>query len=241
LTVVPNLRTHVRIMRTKYGANALFPRTRTQILSALLMNPKRSWFLSDLARHLGVPKTSLQRELLNLEGAGIILREVDGRQVYYRANPNCPFLPELQGLLAKTAGFVDVIREALESVKGRITVAFLYGSIARGEEVAESDVDLMVVGNVGLSGLAHIIRRARVRLAREVNPTVFTPDEFASKAKEKGFVRAVLDKPKLFVVGDEDVLEKSLGATPGGAGAGGAGGSRSAEEARRPRDRRRIR
>jgi DNA-binding transcriptional ArsR family regulator len=227
-------------MRTKRGADALFPRTRKEILSALVMNPKRSWFLSDLARHLRSPKTSLQRELANLEGAGIILREVEGRQVYYRANPACPFLPELQGLLAKTAGLVDVIRDGLRSVKRRIEVAFLYGSVAKGEEVAESDVDLMVVGTVGLSGIALAIRRIRERLSREVNPTVFTSEEFRSKAREGGFVRGVLDKPKLFVVGSEDDLERTLGPAPGRKGSRDQRRDRGSEAARSTRDRRRV-
>ncbi len=204
-------------MRTKRGADALFSRTRTQILSTLLLRPGRSWFLSDLARHLEVPKTSLQRELANLEGAGIIIRETQGRQVYYAANPVCPFLPELQGLLAKTVGLVDVLREALQRLEGRISVAFLYGSVARGEHVAESDVDIMVVGDIGLADLAIPIRAARQRLAREVNPTVFSPQEFAAKATEAGFVRAVLEKPKIFIIGSDDALEKTLGAASGGA------------------------
>jgi len=164
------------------------------------MRPKRSWFLSDLSRHLRVQKTSLQRELANLEGAGIILREVQGRQVYYRANPACPFLSELQGLLAKTAGLLDVAREGLRRFEKRISFAFSYGSVGRGEEVAESDVDLMVVGKVGLSDLAISIKKMREQLSREVNPTVFSSEEFAAKAKKDGFIRAVLDKPKLFVV-----------------------------------------
>lgn len=202
-------------MRTKRGADALFSRTRTQILSTLLLRPGRSWFLSDLARHLKVPKTSLQRELANLEGAGIIIRETQGRQVYYAANPTCPFLPELQGLLAKTAGLVDVLREALKPLSGRISVAFVYGSVARGEEVAESDVDLLIIGDVGLADLAMPIRDARQRLAREVNPTVMSTREFVAKATEPGFVRAVLEKPKIFIIGSDDALEKTLGAAPG--------------------------
>jgi predicted nucleotidyltransferase len=173
------------------------------------MRPKRSWFLSDLSRHLRTPKTSLQRELANLEGAGIILREVQGRQVYYRANPACPFLPELQGLLAKTAGLVDVIRGGLRKLEKRIAFAFIFGSVARAEEVAESDVDLMVVGDVGLSDLALPIRRMREALSREVNPTVFSKEEFAAKAKVPGFVRTFLDKPKLFIVGTAHALERT--------------------------------
>ncbi len=225
--------------RTRRGADALFPKVRKQILSALLMSPKRSWFLSDLARHLRTPKTSLQRELANLEGAGIIVRDVQGRQVYYRANPSCPFLPELQGLFAKTAGLVDVIRDSLAKLDGRIQLAFLYGSVAKGEEVTESDVDLMVIGKVGLADLAMPMRAAREQLSRDVYPTVFSLQEFVSKAGEAGFVRTVLDGPKLFIVGSEDVLEKALGTAARGSAEGHTVRDKNAAGNRRSRTRRR--
>jgi len=185
--------------------DALFPRIRKQILALLLMQPARSWYLSDLARRLEVPKTSLQRELSNLKGAGIVRRRVEGKQVYFQADPDCPFLPELRGLMTKTAGLVDVIRAALSPFKKRIVFAFIYGSVGRGEEESGSDVDLMVTGDVGLSELALPLRKAGERLAREVKPTVFSLREFAAKARTgEGFVHALLDKPKLFVVGSED-------------------------------------
>jgi DNA-binding transcriptional ArsR family regulator len=199
------------------------------------MQPARSWYLSDLARHLRVPKTSLQRELSNLEGAGIVRRRVEGRHVYFQADPDCPFLPELRGLMSKTAGLVDVIRAALSPLKSRIAFAFVYGSVGRGEEEPGSNVDLMVVGRVGLTDLALPIRKTRERLAREVHPTVFSSAEFAAKARNgEGFVHSVLDKPKLFVVGTEHDLEGPLGPEardpreghpPGGRGSQGARGA----------------
>jgi len=204
------------------------------------MQPSRSWYLSDLALHLDTPKTSLQRELANLEGAGIIRRRVIGRQVHYQADPACPFLPELQGLLAKTSGLVDVMKDALNRRRSRVSFAFIYGSVARGEEVAESDVDLLVVGEVGLSDLALPIRQARERLGREVNPTVMSPEEFAVKAGEKGFVRTILDRPKLFVVGDDDVVERTLGTAPRRSGKDDARRNRVAEGPRSTRDRGRV-
>ena len=229
-------------MRTRRGADALFPGIRKQILAALFMQAARSWYLSDLARHLKVPKTSLQRELSNLEGAGIVRRRVEGRQVYFQADPDCPFLPELRGLMTKTAGLVDVIRAALSPLKDRIDLAFVYGSVGRGEEEPGSDVDLMVVGKVGLSELALPIRRLRERLAREVNPTVFSPDEFAAKARSReGFIHAVLDKPKLFVLGTEGDVEGTLGPeardsreahSPGARGSQGARGAGPRRRAR---------
>src|SRR5689334_19414821 len=131
-------------MRTKRGVDALIPTVRKRILALVVLQPRHSWYGSELARRLKLPKTSLQRELVNLVQAGILLRRGEGKHVYYQADPDCPILPELQGLMAKTAGLADVVREALSPMASRISFAFIYGSIARGEELTTSDVDLMV-------------------------------------------------------------------------------------------------
>jgi predicted nucleotidyltransferase len=137
---------------------------------------------------------------------------VEGKQVYYQADPESPFLPELQGLMAKTAGLVDVIRDAINPAARRIAVAFVYGSVARAKELSTSDVDLMVVGDVGLKDLALSLRDARTRLAREINVSVHSPEEFVKKARTgNNFVSTVLDEPKLFVIGTKDDLEGIAG------------------------------
>ena len=157
-------------MHKKRALDSLFPRTRQAILTATLLQPDRWWYLSDLAKHLWVPPSSLQRELAALMGAEILRRRRDGNRVYFQANPDCPFLPELQGLLVKTAGMVDVLREALAPFQTRIDWAFIYGSVARAEELATSDVDLMIIGTVGLADLAPALRRAEKRLSRADQP-----------------------------------------------------------------------
>jgi predicted nucleotidyltransferase len=214
--------------RTRQGVDALFPQIRKRILAALLMQPDRTWFASDLARHLRVPKTSLQRELANLHSAGIIQRRVEGRHVYYKAETQNPLFPELQGLMAKTAGLVDVVRQSLRPLGKRIDFAFIYGSVARAEEGPTSDVDLVVVGNVGLSDLALLLRKAARTLSREVNPSVYTRDEFKRRASGESFVSALLDRERLFVVGTENDLEEALGRTTGRARAGPRRGARQA-------------
>ena len=161
-------------MRMKRALDSLFPRTRQAILTATLLQPDQWWYLSDLAKHLGVPPSSLQRELTALVGADILRRRRDGNRVYFQANPDCPFLPELQGLLVKTAGLTDVLRDALTPFQTRLHWAFLYGSVARAEERATSDVDLMLIGTVGLADLAPVLRRAEQRLRRVINPTLYT-------------------------------------------------------------------
>ena len=176
----------------------------------MLLWPEREWYRSELARELGVPASSLQRPLGALVESGVLRGRQDGNRVYYQADASNPVFPELRGLLAKTSGLVDVLREALASVRPRIRVAFIYGSIASGEENASSDVDLLVVGDVGLADLALPLRKAAARLGREVNPTVYSEREFTEKLRTKHrFLHSVLDKPKLFVVGREDDLGRA--------------------------------
>ena len=146
---------------------------------------------------------SLQRELAALVEAGILRQRRDGNRMYFQPNPNCPFLAELQGLMLKTVGLVDVLQEALDPFTDRIDWAFVYGSMARSEELASSDVDLMIIGRVGLADITPALRRAEGRLNRLVNPTLYSREEFATKlAAGHAFLRAVLDGEKLFILGD---------------------------------------
>jgi hypothetical protein len=165
-----------------------------------------------LAHRLGVPSSSLQRELHDLSEAGILKTHRQGRMVYYQANRDSPVFPDLRGLLLKTAGLVDVLTQALRPVATKITTAFVYGSIAAGSEESDSDIDLMVVGQVLPEDLAVPLRRAREPLGREINPTVYTPAEFDRKrAANDPFLQQVLDKPRLVVLGNKDELGNVAG------------------------------
>jgi predicted nucleotidyltransferase len=198
-------------MRKKSALDALFPRTRQAVLAATLMGPAREWSLSDLARHLKVPPSSLQRELAGLVGAGILRRREDGYRTFYQAETNSPIFDDLHGLLLKTAGLREVLAESLERFRDRIQVAFVYGSVARHEEHAASDVDLMVIGSLGLAELATALKEAESRLLRPVNPSVSTAEEVARKlAHGHHFLETVLGQEKLFLLGDSDVLEVAL-------------------------------
>jgi len=202
-------------MRTSWPIDALFPGTRQEILAATLMHPDRWWYLSDLARHLGRRPSSLQRELAALTDAGILRRRRDGNRVYFRADPDCPFLVELQGLMTKTAGLVDVLRESLEPFAGSIDWAFVHGSVARREVLSSSDVDLMVVGRVGLADLAPALRDAERRLNRPVNPSVYTRQELAKKlADGHHFLTSVIDGEKVDVLGNANELAGASGSGP---------------------------
>src|SRR5215510_4172165 len=159
-------------MRKKRALDSLFPQTRQAVLIATLLQPNRWWYLSDLAKHLGVSPSSLQRELAALVSADILRQRRDGNRVYFQANPDCPFLPELQGLLVKTTGMLDILREALTPFANRLHWAFIYGSVAHAEELATSDVDLMIIGKLGLAELAPALRHTEKRLSRAVIPAV---------------------------------------------------------------------
>ncbi len=197
-------------MRKKSLVSALFPKTRRAVLATTLMHPERWWFLADLARQIGVPPSSLQREMESLVEAGILLRRQEGKQVYFKPDPDCPILGELQGIITKTLGLVDVLRQTLAPFKKAIKLAFVYGSIARCEELSESDVDLMIVGNVGLADLSQAIHKAQEWLAREVNPTLCSPQEFAEKLKQgHHFLTTVLAGEKLFILGSKDDLAEA--------------------------------
>jgi len=130
-----------------------------------------------------------------------------GRQKHYRANPLCPIHDELRGIARKTAGLTDILREVLAPLSGRIVVAFVYGSQASGMSRAASDVDLMVVGKAGFGEVVAALQPAQEKLGREINSTVYSEAEFSTRLHEgHHFVKAVVEGPKLFVVGDEREL-----------------------------------
>jgi predicted nucleotidyltransferase len=199
-------------MRKTSPLDALFPKTRQGILAATLMQPQKAWYASELARRMGVPSSSLQRELRNLTTAGILNAHRQGRMTYFQANADSPFFPELRSLLTKTAGLVDVLAAALFPLRHRIQTAFVYGSMAAGKELSDSDVDLMIVGDISPTELAVPLRRATDLLGRPVNPTVYGLAEFDRKrAARDAFLTRVLDKPRLFVVGNANALGKAAG------------------------------
>ena len=199
-------------MRKLRTLDALLPKTRQGILAATLVQPEKAWYASELAHRLGVPSSSLQRELHDLSEVGILKTYQQGRMVYYQANRDSPVFLDLRGLLLKTAGLVDVLAQALKPVAAKVATAFVYGSIAAGREESDSDIDLMVVGQVSPEDLALPLRRARESLGREINPTVYTPAEFQRKhAANDPFLKQVMDKPRLVVLGNKDELGKVAG------------------------------
>jgi len=194
----------------KSPLDALLPRSRRGILCVLLSGPAGGLHLSELARRLGVPPSSLQRELAGLCSAGILVSRRDGNRVTYAPDEDCPFLPELRGLIRKTAGLAEVQREALEPLRARIQVAFVYGSMARGAEASGSDVDLLVIGAVTPHEVSRALAASRSTLGREVNASMFTPEEFVQRVREKrAFPCHPLEGNKVFVLGTAHGLKFS--------------------------------
>lgn len=192
--------------------DVLFPKTRQALLSAILLRPEKWWYLTDLAKHLGVRPSSLQRELASLVSGDLLVSRRDGNRVYYKVNPDCPVLQELQVLFVKTAGIADVVESSVKKFSDKIAVAFIYGSIARGEELSTSDVDLMIVGTVRLSDLVPSLKKAEKSLEREVNPTVYSTAEFSQKLKaEDAFIETVMADKKIFLEGNEHELQALAG------------------------------
>jgi DNA-binding transcriptional ArsR family regulator len=197
----------VRILRTSPLLNALVSNTKQQILAATLLQPERSWYLVELARHLRLRPSSLQRELRQLTEAGILTRRRDGNRVYFQADRACPVFPELAQILFKTVGVVEAIRKALEPLHDEIYIAFIYGSIATSTERSVSDIDLMVIGSAQLSRVAPLLRDLERQVGRPINPTVYGRDEFRKLVQgENHFLRSVLRSGPLFIKGGPDEL-----------------------------------
>jgi predicted nucleotidyltransferase len=182
------------------------------ILGATVLRPDREWYLSDLAAHLGVAPSSLQRTLVDLTRAGILSRRANGNRVYYRPDPACPILPELAAILTKTAGIAEPLREALTPFADRILVAFIHGSVAEEREHSGSDVDLIIIGEVPGADLSFALRPLHERLGREVNFTRYTPKEFRAKVADgQHFLTSVLQKQRIFLIGGENELVEVAG------------------------------
>ncbi len=190
-------------------ARVLFGRTRSAVLALLYGHAERSFYTRQIAREVVASVGAVQRELENLSKVGLIVRNPVGNQVFYQANRDAPVFLEMRALVNKTVGVFNVLRSALEVLSRRIVVAFVYGSVARGEETAQSDIDVMVVGDAGLDDVLSRLSKVEKAIGRSINPTVYSLAEFKSKlANGNHFLDAVLKGKKVFLQGDEDELRK---------------------------------
>jgi predicted nucleotidyltransferase len=197
-------------MRKSPVLNALFPAVRQEILAATLLSPEKSWYLSELASHLCTSPSSLQRELDSLTKSGVLDRREDGRRTYYKAQTASPVFHELRQLFSKTAGIVPTLESEIGQFGEKIKWAAIYGSIARGEEQAQSDVDLLIVGQVALADLVPALRRVERQFDREVNVTRYSETEFRQKLRSGDhFLKSVIEGKLIVLMGSLNELEKA--------------------------------
>jgi predicted nucleotidyltransferase len=208
LDYLRNMRKYKRNMRTESTLSALISPTRQAILAATFLRPEKSWYLSELATHLGTRSSSLQRDVDSLVRVGILEKRIDGRRSYIKANEGSPIFPEIRGLVEKTSGIIPMLQEAVGKLGKKIRWGFIYGSLARGEEGARSDVDLMLIGTVSTMNVAPVLRRLEKMVDRQMNPTIFTEDDFAKNlARKNHFLQTVMRGKKIMLKGTEDELE----------------------------------
>jgi len=182
---------------------------RAKVLGWLFTHPDERYFVRQLTSLVKEDSTNVSRELARLEKTGILVSTKEGKQKYYQANRKSPIYNELHGLIVKTTGVADVLRSALAPLADRIMVAFIFGSIASGNEDRASDIDLMVVGAISFGKVVSLLTSAEEKLGREINSVVYPLAEFKKKVREDHhFVKAVLEGGKIFLIGDEDELKR---------------------------------
>jgi DNA-binding transcriptional ArsR family regulator len=187
-------------------AELLSSRVKAEIFRLLFGVAPRELHVREIERQSGLADATVRQELRRLSRLGVVESRRDGNRTYYRANLLHPLYPDIRSLTLKTSGLAGVLREAL--AHPGIRLAFVFGSVAAGAEKAESDVDLMVIGAVSLRQLSKLLSGVSAKVGREINPHVFTAEEFVRRKKARDhFVSTVSGAPKLFVIGSEDELE----------------------------------
>jgi len=182
-------------------------RIRAKILGWLFTHPDESFFVRQMALILKEDPTNVSREMARLEELGILRSKRNGNLKHFKTNQECPFFEELKGLVLKTSGVAGRIRSSLERLAG-IEFAFIYGSYAKGEEKAGSDVDLLIIGDVDMDRLDSNLGKLEKMLGREINYVLYSKEEFKSKRKAKdGFLMDILSGKKIMMIGAENGLE----------------------------------
>jgi len=190
----------------------LFPEYRRRVLGLLLLRPEEALHGREIARRTGLPAGTITRELIKLAEVGLLKRTKRGNQQVYSADTGAPIFNELASILRKTSGLADVLVQALASGAPKLRLAFVFGSVARGQETAGSDVDVMLIGDLGFREAVELLHPSQATLGREVNPKVFSTREFTEKSATEPFLIDVLAKPKIFLIGNAHDLAELVGA-----------------------------
>lgn len=187
---------------------SLFPNAALlDVLAVLLLRPDQEFYQREIVEETGHKLLQVQRALGRIERAGLLERRRRGNRVYYVARRSHPAFPDFKAMLLKTVALGDALRAGLSPLRGDIEAAFVYGSVAAGAESSASDVDLFMVGAAGSRTVAQILGPLGRQLGRECNLVLYTAQEYRTKVSERhAFVREVIDGPKIWLIGSDDVL-----------------------------------
>lgn len=186
----------------------LFPEYRRRVLGLLLLHPETRYHVREIARLTNTAAGTLHRELSKLAKAQVLIRELSGNQVCYRANRTFPIFMELASILRKTSGLIDVLASALAPLAEKIDAAFVFGSVGSGTETSGSDVDVLIIGKIAFTDAVTALYAAQAIVGREINPKVYQREEWQKLANNKDmFYQEILNKPKLFIIGAANDIE----------------------------------
>lgn len=208
---VPNMgmkRDSVRKPRGRGLADALFSTTQQRVLGLLFGQPDRSFYATELINMAGSGSGAVQRELARLEQTALVTVRRIGTQKHYQANPASPLFAELCAIVQKTVGLAEPLRQGLAHLAPGIVAAFVFGSVAKKQDTAVSDIDVMVVSDsVSYADLFGAFEPLMVRLRRAINPTVYTSAQFNKRRRiDAAFIKRVMEQPRIWLFGSEDAL-----------------------------------
>ncbi len=189
-------------------SSALFSNVQQRVLALIFGNPDRSFYTREIMKSINSGTGAVERELTKLERSGLVSIERIGNQKHYRANRESPIFEELHSLVLKTVGLTEPLRKALQPYAERIRVAFVFGSVAKGKDTAQSDIDLMVIGDeLTYSDLYTAMQDAEEILKRPVKPNFLSTEDWRRKISHKNsFIVSIKAQPKLFIIGSENDL-----------------------------------
>jgi hypothetical protein len=192
-------------------SDALFSKVQCRVLGVLFGNPDQSFYANELFRLAGSGTGAGVRELSKLSASGLVTVNKIGNQKHYQANRDAPIFEELRGIVLKTFGMADVLRQGLLPMADKISVAFIYGSIAKGSDTTKSDIDVMVIGDhIEYPDVYSALMPAEKQLGRKVSPSIYNKEDAARKLKKNNaFLTRIMAQPKIFLIGSEHDLPET--------------------------------
>lgn len=190
----------------------LFPnQALLNVLSVLFINPDRAFYQSELMKRTGDTLLQVQRALHRIEDAGLVYKHSEGNRVYYQAAKQHPAFEDIRQVLLKTTGLSDHLREIIGKYKNSIELAFVYGSVAKGAETAESDVDVLIVGDISSRKVSGLFRPLSRKIGREINATIYPMDEYRTKYRKRNrFAKELFECDKIWLIGTDNDLRKMV-------------------------------